>query len=80
MFNLIVEPFIAAALDSMGQSLMSAKKDPLPRVIYQIATQRKQSHIYNFFLRLKEHEVNKVPIFTRLNSFKVILKKIQPAQ
>jgi hypothetical protein len=58
---------------------MSAKKDPLPRVIYQIATQRKQSHIYNFFLRLKEHEVNKVPIFTRLNSFKVILKKIQLA-
>ena len=31
--------------------------------------QRKYGHIYNFFMRLKELQVNKVPIFTRLASY-----------
>lgn len=37
--------------------------------------QRKYGHIYNFFMRLKELQVNKVPIFTRLASYRHIVKK-----
>ena len=37
--------------------------------------QRKYGHIYNFFMRLKELQVNKVPIFTRLKSYQSIVKK-----
>ena len=37
--------------------------------------QRKYGHIYNFFMRLKELQVNKVPIFTRLASYKNIIKR-----
>lgn len=36
--------------------------------------QRKYGHIYNFFMRLKELQVNKVPIFTRLASYRHIVK------
>ena len=36
--------------------------------------QRKYGHIYNFFMRLKELQVNKVPIFTRLASYKHIVR------
>ena len=36
--------------------------------------QRKYGHIYNFFMRLKELQVNKVPIFTRLASYRHIVR------
>ena len=36
--------------------------------------QRKYGHIYNFFMRLKELSVNKVPIFTRLASYRHIVR------
>ena len=43
--------------------------------ITKIVMQRKYGHIYNFFMRLKELQVNKVPIFTRLKSYQSIVKK-----
>jgi len=46
----------------------------LPRTIAKIAHQRKYGYIYSLFSSLKELKVNCVPIFTRLNSFKHILK------
>ena len=38
------------------------------------------TYVYNFFLKLKELEVHKVPIFTRLNSFKHVLEYVQLAK
>ena len=50
-------------------ALITPKQEQLPRVITKIVMQRKYGHIYNFFMRLKELQVNKVPIFTRLASY-----------
>ena len=43
-------------------------------MLSKIVMQRKYSHIYNFFMRLKELQVNKVPIFTRLASYRHIVR------
>ena len=72
VYQMIITPFIKAAMSSLSiYSLLPAKQEQLPRVITKIVMQRKYGHIYNFFMRLKELQVNKVPIFTRLKSFPV---------
>ena len=43
-------------------------------MITKVVMQRKYGYIYNFFMRLKELQVNKVPIFTRLASYQHILR------
>ena len=55
-------------------SLITPKQEQLPRVISKVVMQRKFGHIYNFFMRLKELQVNKVPIFTRLASYRHIVR------
>lgn len=76
VFQLVITPFIKAAMSALsGTSLLSAKQEQLPRTLTKIVMQRKYGHIYNFFMRLKEHQVNKVPIFTRLRSYKNIVKR-----
>ena len=55
-------------------ALITPKQEQLPRVLTKIVMQRKYGHIYNFFMRLKELSVNKVPIFTRLVSYRHIVK------
>ena len=55
-------------------ALLPAKQEQLPRVITKVVMQRKYGYIYNFFMRLKELQVNKVPIFTRLASYRHIVK------
>ena len=55
-------------------ALLPAKEEQLPRVITKVVMQRKYGYIYNFFMRLKELQVNKVPIFTRLASYRHIVK------
>jgi hypothetical protein len=55
-------------------ALISPKQEQLPRVLTKIVMQRKYGHIYNFFMRLKELQVNKVPIFTRLASYRHIVR------
>ena len=76
LFQMIITPFIRAAMSSLGEnSLVTAKQEQLPRTLTKIVMQRKYGHIYNFFMRLKEHQVNKVPIFTRLRSYKTIVRK-----
>ena len=55
-------------------ALLPAKQEQLPRVITKVVMQRKYGHIYNFFMRLKELQVNKVPIFTRLASYRHIVR------
>jgi hypothetical protein len=76
VFRLIITPFIKAAMCTLsGTSLLSAKQEQLPRTLTKIVMQRKYGHIYNFFMRLKEHQVNKVPIFTRLKSYKNIVNR-----
>ena len=55
-------------------ALLPAKQEQLPRVIAKVVMQRKYGYIYNFFMRLKELQVNKVPIFTRLASYRHIVK------
>ena len=76
VYQMIITPFIKAAMSSLSiYSLLPAKQEQLPRVITKIVMQRKYGHIYNFFMRLKELQVNKVPIFTRLKSYQSIVKK-----
>lgn len=76
LFQMIITPFIKAAMVSIGEnSLVTAKQEQLPRTLSKIVMQRKYGHIYNFFMRLKEHQVNKVPIFTRLRSYRSIVRK-----
>ena len=73
---MIITPFVQAAMSSLSMTaLLPAKQEQLPRVISKIVMQRKYGHIYNFFMRLKELQVNKVPIFTRLASYKNIVKR-----
>ena len=73
---MIITPFVQAAMSSLSMTaLLPAKQEQLPRVISKIVMQRKYGHIYNFFMRLKELQVNKVPIFTRLASYKSIVKR-----
>ena len=55
-------------------ALITPKQEQLPRVLTKIVMQRKYGHIYNFFMRLKELQVNKVPIFTRLASYRNIVR------
>ena len=75
VFQLIITPFVQAAMTSLSMTaLLPAKQEQLPRVISKIVMQRKYGYIYNFFMRLKELQVNKVPIFTRLASYKHIIK------
>lgn len=75
VFQLIVTPFIQAAMGSLSMtSLITPKQEQLPRVLTKIVMQRKYGHIYNFFMRLKELQVNQVPIFTRLASYRHIVK------
>ena len=76
VFQLIVTPFIQSAMGSLSMTaLITPKQEQLPRVIKKIFMQRKYGYIYNFFMRLKELQVNKVPIFTRLDSYKHIVRK-----
>ena len=73
---MIITPFVQAAMSSLSMTaLLPAKQEQLPKVISKIVMQRKYGHIYNFFMRLKELQVNKVPIFTRLTSYKNIVKR-----
>jgi hypothetical protein len=75
VFQMIITPFIKAAMSSLSMtSLLPAKQEQLPRVITKVVMQRKYGHIYNFFMRLKELQVNRVPIFTRLDSYKNIVR------
>ena len=75
VFQLIITPFVQAAMSSLSMTaLLPAKQEQLPRVITKVVMQRKYGYIYNFFMRLKELQVNKVPIFTRLASYKHIVK------
>jgi len=55
-------------------ALITPKQEQLPRVLTKLVMQRKYGYIYNFFMRLKELSVNKVPIFTRLASYRHIVK------
>ena len=56
LFQMIITPFIKAAMVSIGEnSLVTAKQEQLPRTLSKIVMQRKYGHIYNFFMRLKEH-------------------------
>ena len=76
VFQLIVTPFIQAAMSSMSMTaLIPPKQEQLPRVLTKIVMQRKYGYIYNFFMRLKELQVNKVPIFTRLASYRHIVRQ-----
>jgi hypothetical protein len=80
VFQLIISPYIKAAMASLPtHSLVSAKQEQLPRTIVKLVTQRKYGHIYNFFMRLKELQVSKVPIFTRLLSYQNIVRKYYDA-
>ena len=55
MFQLIVTPFIQAAMSSLSMTaLITPKQEQLPRVITKVVMQRKYGYIYNFFMRLKE--------------------------
>lgn len=65
-----------AAMNAISSNtLVSIKQEQLPRTLAKIVMQRKYGHIYNFFMRLKEHSVNKVPIFTRLKTYRAIVSK-----
>jgi len=55
-------------------ALITPKQEQLPRVLTKVVMQRKYGHIYNLFMRLRELQVNKVPIFTRLASYRHIVK------
>lgn len=75
-FTTLIQPFVKAAMSALSSnSLLSPKQEHLPRVIAKVVMQRKYGHIYNFFMRLKEHQVNKVPIFTRLRSYHNIVRR-----
>ena len=55
VFQLIVTPFIQAAMSSLSMTaLITPKQEQLPRVITKVVMQRKYGYIYNFFMRLKE--------------------------
>ena len=55
-------------------ALITPKQEQLPRVLTKIVMQRKYGHIYNFFMRMRELSVNRVPIFTRLASYGHIVR------
>ena len=76
VFQLVVTPFVQTAMSALSMTaLITPKQEQLPRVLTKIVTQRKYGYIYNFFMRLKELSVNKVPIFTRLASYRHIVRK-----
>ena len=55
VFQLIVTPFIQAAMSSLSMTaLITPKQEQLPRVVTKVVMQRKYGYIYNFFMRLKE--------------------------
>ena len=67
---MIITPFVNAAMSNLSlTSLLTTKQEQLPRVLEKLVTRRKYGHIYNFFMKLRELQVKKVPIFTRLRSY-----------
>lgn len=66
----MLSPFITTALQSIN-GILSSKQNTLIRVLSKILNQRKLLYTYQLITSLN---YNRVPIFTRLKSYKNVLR------
>jgi hypothetical protein len=60
-----------------SNSLVSVRQQHMPRLLASLFIKKNFSHVYTFFSGLKELQVNKVPIFTRLKSCQKMMRKFK---
>ena len=65
---------MSISLASLTQSLLPAVQEHLPKMLSRLQKQREVLLYTQFFSEVKDLQINKVPIFTRLKSFNRIQK------